>query len=371
MNTADISVRTTTFELNLKTTPRLVFPRFRLQVVGIASQMCNDITGPTGLLAWLFTPAQWAAIPGISAPNAAGVIVVQPIFDILTPIVQPAAGAAAATVKYYEIARNERSEVKRGINTLRTLLINSAPQDDISELSDPHYGMMLVTLQELFTHEETKHGTLNQEDLETIYATLRAVKLPSSDYSALAETHRNLHRLLAGAGQPCAEFDKTQHYINAIKDDPPGREAVNIFIRLHPLVANRTFVDLVATVLLHAPTIISSTSSLGYSNALATTTVATALLAAAPTDEYALKQQIAKLQKDLAAAHTRTKGPPRAHGSIPAKTGALNYCYVHGYQYSHLGSNCKVMLNDKKYTAQQKAAVDPTNPAGGNTAIKG
>jgi hypothetical protein len=198
-------------------------------------------------------------------------------------------------VKYYEIARNERSEVKRGINTLRTYLINSTPDDDISEMSDPVYGMILVTLQEIFTHVEIKHGTLNQEDLELIYATLRAVKSPSSHFSALAETHRNLHRLLAGAGQPCTEFDKTQHYINAIKDDPSGREAVNIFIHNHPLVTNRTFVDLVATVLLHAPIIISSTSSLGYSN--------TTALAAAPTDESALKQQIAKLQKDLAATH--------------------------------------------------------------------
>ena len=99
--TADISIRNAAFELNLKTTPRLVFPRFRLQVVSIASQMCNDITGPTGLLAWVFTPAQWAAIPGNSAPNAAGAIVVQPIFDILTVIAQPPPGAPAATVKYY------------------------------------------------------------------------------------------------------------------------------------------------------------------------------------------------------------------------------------------------------------------------------
>jgi hypothetical protein len=141
--------------------------------------MCNDITGPTGLLAWVFTPAQWAAIPGISAPNAAGVIVVQPIYDILTAIAQPPPGAPAATVKYYEIARNERSKVKRGINNLRTYLINSTPDDDIYEMSDPVYGMMLVTLQEIFTHMETTHGTLNQEDLEVIYALLRAVRSPS------------------------------------------------------------------------------------------------------------------------------------------------------------------------------------------------
>ena len=81
--TADISIRNAAFELNLKTNQRLVFPRFRLQVVSIASQMCNNITGPpTGLLAWVFTPAQWAAIPGNSAPDAAGAIVVQPTFDI-------------------------------------------------------------------------------------------------------------------------------------------------------------------------------------------------------------------------------------------------------------------------------------------------
>ena len=109
--TADISIRNAAFELNLKTTPRLVFPRFRLQVVGIASQMCNDITGPTGLLAWVFTPAQWAAIPGISAPNAAGVIVVQPIYDILTAIAQPPPGAPAATVKYYATSAAKSSVV--------------------------------------------------------------------------------------------------------------------------------------------------------------------------------------------------------------------------------------------------------------------
>jgi hypothetical protein len=99
-------------------------------------------------------------------------------------------------------------------------------------------------LQEIFTHVEIKHGTLNQEDLEVIYATLRAVKSPSSDFSA----QRKLTAAFIVSLPAPAEFDKTQHHINAIKDDPPGREeAVNIFICNHPLVANRTFVDLVAT----------------------------------------------------------------------------------------------------------------------------
>jgi hypothetical protein len=89
-------------EPNLKKEPRLNFQNFRLRVIGLASQMCNDITGPTGLHGFIFTAAEWAAmIPGISVTNAAGVVIIEPIFDIVTPIVQPNAGAAAGT--YYKV----------------------------------------------------------------------------------------------------------------------------------------------------------------------------------------------------------------------------------------------------------------------------
>jgi hypothetical protein len=72
--------------------------------------MCTDISGPTGILGFLFTSAQWAAIPGISVTDATGVITIELIFDIVTtPIIQPATGAAAGTVTFYEIARNDRS----------------------------------------------------------------------------------------------------------------------------------------------------------------------------------------------------------------------------------------------------------------------
>jgi hypothetical protein len=145
---------------NLKHEPRLNFQNYRIRVVGIASQMCTDITGPTGLFGFLFTAAQWAAIPGISVTDAAGVVTIEPIFDIVTPIIQPAAGAAADTVKFYEIARNDRSEVKKGISQLKSLLIDTLPRDDISELSDLTYGMMLlVTCPTIFTHSDRKYGT--------------------------------------------------------------------------------------------------------------------------------------------------------------------------------------------------------------------
>ena len=89
---ADISIRSAAFELNLKTTPRLVFPCFRLQVVSILLLLrCAMISLilRAGLLAWVFFPAQWAAIPGISAPNAAGAIIVRSTYLQLLHMPQP------------------------------------------------------------------------------------------------------------------------------------------------------------------------------------------------------------------------------------------------------------------------------------------
>ena len=73
-------------------------------------------------LAWLLSPAQWAAVPGNSVANAAGVIVVAPIFDILTPLDVPALNAANAVVKIYEMNRSDRHLVKQGIQMMKTLL---------------------------------------------------------------------------------------------------------------------------------------------------------------------------------------------------------------------------------------------------------
>ena len=81
-----------------------------------------------------------------------------------------------------------------------------------------------------------------------------------------------------------------------LKADYAGHEACREFIRAHPQVATRTFVDLVATVLLHAPTVVPTTSAFGYSNAQTTTSIAYAA-PLAPTNEAALVAHIAVSQR--------------------------------------------------------------------------
>jgi hypothetical protein len=122
--------------------------------------------------------------------------------------------------------------------------------------------MMMVTNAQIFAHFEATQSVLNEDDVVLIFLRLFAPKQPTHDYATLAEIHRELHALLTAAGQPMNEYTKTTYFTKALGYDSQGRKAAMIFVREHPLMAGRTFVDLVATVILHAPTIVVTTASL-------------------------------------------------------------------------------------------------------------
>ena len=73
------------------------------------------------------------------------------------------------------------------------------PTSDLSTLSDPQLGMMMVTNAQIFAHFEATHSILNEDDVVLIFHRLSAAKQPTHDYATLAEIHRDLHALLAAA----------------------------------------------------------------------------------------------------------------------------------------------------------------------------
>eukprot|EP01036_Dinobryon_divergens_P032614 gene32614-42240_t len=75
----------------------------------------------------------------------------------------------------------------------------------------------------------------------------------------------------------------------AILNDYAGTKAVELFVNSHPTAAACNFNNIVAMVILHAPTIVPLTSNLGYSNALATTSSISAFVA--PKSEVALRSR--------------------------------------------------------------------------------
>jgi hypothetical protein len=368
MNSATVTTSNEAFEPNLKKDPRLVYRKFRARLIYEVSTLCNDITQNRGLIFFLFSLITFRALPGNTTQDAAGNDVFVAGYDIVTAIAVPPNNASAITVKVYDMAISDKKEVLKNIAAITRKFINSLAPDDISELSDELYGMMNVTLRQLFLHTEAKYGVLNQSDFDQIFEKLQTLKSPTQEYSALAELHRDLHSLLAGAGQVSTEYSKTQYLLQALQNDPAGKYAIEIFLRTFPAIPDRTFEDLVGILILHAPTFIPTTSALGYSNAMAITGTSSAM--AAPLDAAGLAQLISKHQKELSAMNKKN-GVPRPR-SAPKPAGQ-KYCYIHGYQKSHTGADCNVLKANaqQQYTAQHLAATDHHHPAGGNPNVRG
>ena len=370
---SSIATSVESFVPDLKKNPRLAYRKFRNRVFFETRSSCNEITENYGLLYFLLPLADWLALPGNSGAAADGTIINIAGYDIDSIIEAPDAAATSVTVKLYEISISDRKSVYRTLAQLTQKFINSFAPDDISELSHDVYGMMNVTLRECFVHSEAKYGRLDQSDFDKIFETLQSPKTVTQDFAALADIHRDMHQLLASANQVSTEYTKTQYFMQAIKDDPAGRYATEIFLQQYPYIPDRRFTDLFATVVRHAPTYIATNVSLGYSSALSTSSVASAF--AAPTDAVALAKQISAAQKDLAALQKRHRGLTSTVPNPvvpPSGSSALKYCHKHGYQKTHAGTACMVMKNNPtQYTAQHLSATDPSTPPGGNSTIRG
>ena len=68
----------------------------------------------------------WAAIPGNTVVNAAGVVTIREIFDIITAIEEPAGNAANATVKIFELSQADRNTILRALQVMKTRGIHSS-----------------------------------------------------------------------------------------------------------------------------------------------------------------------------------------------------------------------------------------------------
>ena len=378
INIEDMSSIATSIESfvpDLKKNPRLAYRKFRNRVLLETRASCHEITENYGLLYFLLPLADWLALPGNSGIAPDGTVIEIAGYDIDGIIAAPAAAATSVTVKLYEISISDRKIVYRTLAYLTQKFINSFAPDDISELSDDVYGMMNVTLRQCYVHSENKYGRLDQSDFDKIFETLQSPKLPTQDFAALADVHRDMHQLLASSNQVSTEYMKTQYFMQAIKDDPAGRYATELFLQQFPYIPDRRFTDLFATVIRHAPTYIATNVSLGYSSALSTVSVASA--SAAPLDAHALAQQISKTQKELAGLLKQHRGisttaPPPSAPRSSTVTSLHQYCHSHGYNKTHAGTACKRMKNNPtRYTAQHLSATDPMTPPGGNTNIQG
>ena len=169
--------------------------------------------------------------------------------------------------------------------------------------------------------------------------------------------YRHIHEQFASSNQALSEYHKCSYFRNAINHHQHMRSAYESYVLCTPLVGAQT---LTTQIIAQASNSTATAADTGYA-ALVTSTI----------PEYF---------QSPAALLTRTV----QHAIAPASAAATqkkadsgnrkpnHYCYLHGHNNTHNGSNCFKMLADSiVYTDAHLTASTPTMVANGSTSIPG
>ena len=361
------------FTHHLKSDPHVNFHSFRSELFQEAMNTQNAILGQYGLLFIFLTELEWNNLPGnlitaeiLAVPEILGVaaaVLAEPAvyrarYDFTTPVPPCALNAGNAVLATFKLLTDNKALVYGAYTVLRNKLINSIAEEDVSEISVYPFGIGTSSAAQIYAHLVERYSILSQTDFTTIGDRLRTVKSAAQTYAALASVHRDLHDTMLHAQQPLAELDKCNYFLEALKNDPSGLYAAQLYTQQQPLLHTRTFAGLVAHVILHARNHVPNVLSMHYGASAAAVGPVAALAA---TDLAKLTAENAQLKKDIEAL----RNGKSTNGGGTAKTRTKYYCWVHG-TCNHAGSQCSVMLADTgKYSAAHLSATSHTAPPGG------
>lgn len=348
--------------INLHSHARQNFLEWRSSIIEAYGQSCN-IYYRHGLLGYLLTDADWALLPGNTITEepvdnlpAVVIIAARPTLPEFTPL-----AAAATTAQQSAWDRNTKilKYTRENYDTLKLRLITSVSADDIAILRNPTTAFLHVTPQAIMAHIATLHGTLDNNDYAQLILTLSTAMTTADTISGIVARHRHIHDQFRNSNQTLSEYQKCTYFKNAIIQHQHMRSAYESYVIGTPLIGNQNFLTLTTHVITQAPNYTATAAEMGYAANVTPT---------AP--EYFQSAAFAALL-------TKTVQHAIAPPAIQKKADSGNkkpthYCYFHGHNNTHSGSNCFKMLGDNTvYTDAHLNATTPTMVANGSTAIPG
>ena len=281
----------------------------------------------------------------------------RPVLPEFTPL---AAAATAAQQSAWDRNTKILKHVRENYDMLKLRLINSVATDDIAILRNPTTAFLNVNPQAILEHISTLHGRLDNNDYVQLIATLQTLMTPSDTISGMVARHRHIHEQFQSSNQPLSEYQKCSYFRNAVNHQQHMRSAYESYIVGTPLVGDQTFLTLTAHTITQAPNFTATAAEMGYA-ALATPTV---------SDYFQSVAFAALLTRTVQHAMSPASGTQKKADSGTKKPS--HYCYLHGHNNTHNGSNCFKMLADASvYTDAHLTATTPSMVANGSTSTPG
>lgn len=290
-----------------------------------------------GLIHLICSDAEWAALPG-NEPVADANGDLQPVLRPGLPI-RPAPlanNAAAPAVALYNREVERYVSLMDCISDLKQIFLSSIGKDLTRLVAEPIHGTRNLTVFLMLNILRPIYGTPTATTISLWLNELSQPMAATDYFSNLLSTHRGIHDNLARAGQPLSEYEMIQKLAQAVSTYPGHTECIKNYKIANPALANQTFANLGAYVVLQAPNL--TTGNLGYSAAAVTLEQVAMMISAESKKAYAQGLQ------DGSASRSHVQIPHRKDGNHNRSMvgTARRYCYLHGYG-THSGPECHEM----------------------------
>jgi hypothetical protein len=337
-----------------------------------ASQKVGTKFNVLGVFGDVATDAEWLARAG---NDGAGNPVPRPVFELPPDLAANATVAQAAHHARQSERFGDHSEI---MERLKAAFLVAIGKENIALMQHVDHGMTPFSVRQIKARMVLKYGTATAEAIEHLYSLL-AIPINGEEFEALAGFQRKVHGQLDRAGQPLSEYAKCKHLQEATQSQVEVVEAIKNFKIAHPAIATHIFDDMVAYVAAQAPNMKATVSSAGYHGHAAHNAMGGAvssILTPPPNFHQMITDAVnLALGAGGAQANGATGGGPHGGGG-PAGGGrrapkprvvvggnipTTHYCYHHGYNRSHNGPMCKVMLNPAAGTSIPLANLNATS----------
>ena len=320
-----------------KRMPATVFPALYAELKTAASLECPE--QPNGFLSYqtIYTDQEYERLFTVD-----GILPARPA--IPTPLVL-AAEATTAQREVYKIRMETYATYCTADSRLKRALIKAIGSSAQIAIGDPQHGLQRMTLRQIVQALFNLYGILTPPEIDSLLTQIAAPFSSTYFLDEESSSRQRMYAMLADAYQPIPEYLKVQHFMHSVVNLPGANDLTRQYLLTHPDTIQRTYASISNYFKRHLTPPLT-TSAAGYAGSVSV--VQSPELA--PNVQTWLESRIA-----AAVASVSIPAPkPKGKGQIKATS---QYCFVHGYQNSHSGRDCRVMASQPEaYSAAARHA---------------
>ena len=359
----------------LEEDPHVTFFAWESDVHDVASGMAKSIH-PLGLLSDILTDEQWTNYPGNST-MVNGQVQIAPRY---TPPVYIEIVATMTNIELYVAkATNDKLQLwTDSAETLKRAVIKSLGRVVRQIVRAPRIRFQRMSVADIINRVRARFGRMQRDTKSALEAKMLTMLLTTDKLDTHISDLQDMFDVSETAGYPLDERRKVEIFRETVCAHPLILKVLEEFDFDFPDVRTCSYAQICDFLILHLPNIKHAQSAATKASANLVAATAYATLEA---ESQRLRAEVDKLKRRQTPGTNKNqnqrskKQRGKLKGNVQRETDqpttTLKYCHAHGYQRSHVSSECKLLAADKKFTAAMRTAKDPNHPPGGSTKING